>query len=674
MRSLRRSALLLTLLLLLPGGAAEETGSIVFHVAPGGKDTNPGTKALPFASLEKARDAVRARQERGKPVTVLIAGGTYLLERPLVLTPDDSGTKAAPVTYRAAGKDTPVLSGGRAVTGWKETAIGGKTLWVADLPEVRAGHAYYRQLWINGERRARAKHPNKGFLQIAALPPATKKDSRYEGQNTFTFKDGDLRAWDNLSDVEVVVMHLWVDVHLPVVSVDEKTRQASFSAKSLRRLVDGGKPARYYVVNARELLDEPGEWYLDRTTGKLTYWPMPDEKLDAVQAMVARLPDLLRLEGKPESKRTIDHVHFRGLSFQHAEWTLPRDKAGDLQAAVSVPAAVRADGMRHGSFEDCEIARVSGYALHLERGCQDNRVVGCHLHDLGAGGVRVGETALRADLAQQTHGQIVSDNHIHAGGRLHHQAIGVWVGQSYNNRIVHNHIHDLYYTGVSVGWTWGYGKTLARDNKVEYNHIHDLGKAWLSDMGGFYSLGMQPGTVVRNNVFHDIEGLHYGGWGVYFDEGSTDIVAENNLVYRTTHSGFHQHYGRNNVVRNNILALGRHAQLQRSRLEEHLSFTVEGNIIYGKGEQFLLGRWDGPVKLDRNLYWRPDGPIRFGRLTFEQWQKQGHDTHSLIADPLFIDPAKGDFRLKPGSPAAKIGFKMPDFSTVGIRPADRRDR
>src|SRR5262249_23872690 len=198
----------------------------------------------------------------------------------------------------------------------------------------------------------------------------------------------------------------------------------------------------YYVENALELLDEPGEWYLDRKTGRLYYWPLAGEKPDEVEAVVAALTDLVRFEGKPQAKRYVEHVQLRGLSFQHAEAWLPRNDSGDLQAAANVAAAVKGDGVRHCSLTDCEVAHVSGYAVHLAQGCQHNRIAGCRLHDTGAGGIRIGEDAVREDADRQTHDHTLSDNHIHALGRLFAQAVGVWVGQSFNNRIAHNHIHD----------------------------------------------------------------------------------------------------------------------------------------------------------------------------------------------------------------------------------------
>jgi hypothetical protein len=189
----------------------------------------------------------------------------------------------------------------------------------------------------------------------------------------------------------------------------------------------------------------------------------------------------------------------------------------------------------------------------------------------------------------------------------------------------------------------------------------------LSDMGGIYTLGPSPGTIIRNNLFHDIRAYNYGGWGIYNDEGSTGILVENNIVYNTTHGGYHQHYGKENIIRNNIFAFGKAAQVVRSREEDHLSFTFEHNLVYFSEGPLLGTTWsNGHFKLDNNCYYRTDGkPIDFAGSTFEQWQAKGQDAHSIVADPLFESASGGDFTLKPGSPAFRIGFKPIDTSHNG---------
>jgi len=220
-----------------------------------------------------------------------------------------------------------------------------------------------------------------------------------------------------------------------------------------------------------------------------------------------------------------------------------------------------------------------------------------------------------------------------------------------------------------VGWTWGYGPNQSNGNIIEYNHLHSIGKDMLSDMGGIYTLGVQPGTIIRNNVIHDISSFTYGGWGIYPDEGSTGMLIENNVVYRCKSAGFHQHYGRENIVRNNVFALNHENQLMRTRAEEHLSFTFTGNIVYFDQGRLLGSNWTGEgFRMERNLYFDArSGDVRFAGRSFAEWQAAGQDRASIVADPLFVNPAKFDFRVRPGSPAARIGFREIDLSAVGPR-------
>jgi hypothetical protein len=251
--------------------------------------------------------------------------------------------------------------------------------------------------------------------------------------------------------------------------------------------------------------------------------------------------------------------------------------------------------------------------------------------------------------------------------------VGVFILQSGTNLVAHNEIDHLYYTAISVGWTWGYQETPCRENIIEFNHLHEIGQGMLSDMGGVYTLGIQRGTVIRNNLIHDVESFTYGGWGLYTDEGSTGILMEDNVVYHCKSAGFHQHYGQENIVRNNIFAFNREYQLMRTRAEEHTSFFFTNNVVLFDSGELLGGNWQGDrYILDRNVYWdaRPGvkpQAMRFSGTTLESWQSRGHDLHSLIADPLFVAPAKLDFRLNTSSPALTLGFKPILSTESGVR-------
>jgi hypothetical protein len=260
------------------------------------------------------------------------------------------------------------------------------------------------------------------------------------------------------------------------------------------------------------------------------------------------------------------------------------------------------------------------------------------------------------------------DNALHDLGSIYPSAVGVWVGQSSRNTVAHNEIRDLFYTAISVGWTWGYAPNPCDDNHVEYNHLHHIGKAMMSDLGAIYTLGTQPHTTIRNNLIHDVDAFSYGGWGIYPDEGSSGIAIENNIVYRTKSASFHQHLGRENVVRNNIFAFGQEYQLMGAGAEPSVvSLTFEGNVVYFDSGALLDDDWTG-LRFNRNVYWDArGGAVTFAGAALAAWRERGQDADSLIADPMFANPAAYDFTVSPESPVWKLGWKKIDMGSVGPR-------
>ncbi|MCC6239817.1 MAG: right-handed parallel beta-helix repeat-containing protein [Phycisphaerales bacterium] len=675
-----------------------------FYVSPAGNDRWSGKKPSarkgrtdgPFKTIERAQKAVRALKKKGRlstAVKVWLRGGLYELNKPLVFTSADSGTSRLKterlqlpmtITYAAYQDEQPVISGGRRITGWKPARVNGCDAWVCTIPPVRQGKWNFTQLWVNGQRATRPCTDKKRLFQITQLLgkvcwEGTVWQMYDTGQDTFQFKQGDLQDWHNVQDVDFVALHFWIESRIPFAAINVKTHTARLQHKSRMRLTNdsGSEGAFYYVDNVFELLREPGQWYLDRPAGKLYYIPRAGETIETAEVVAPVLPRLAVFQGSEDAP--IRHLNLQGLTFSHNQWVCgPEALTATRQAACHLGGAVAFFQAEHCAMQQCTVEHVDGYAIEINQNSFDVDILSSRVTDLAGGGIKIWHAASGHDrqMADGCQDITVADCQISDGGHYHHQAVGVLVGKCSGTQVIHNDIHHFNYTGISIGWQWGYEKGDSYGNVIEYNHVHHIGHGVLSDLGGIYALGVQPGTRIRYNIVHDVTSRTYGGSGIYTDEGSSNILIEGNLVYRTGTQPFTQHYGQSNMIRNNIFAFGGKTQVNRSVPGPGDDFTLTKNIIYFDNDSGVAidGNWSKiRAVINRNLYFhRRKKPLVFDGGSLKQWQARGLDRDSTVADPLFVNPDKGDFRLKPNSPAIKMGFQPIDFSLVGPRPSPKR--
>jgi hypothetical protein len=605
-------------------------------------------------------------------ITLVLAAQTYWLEAPIVLTPAHSGLPNKPlrIVGTAANGSVTRISGGLPIQNWLVKG----DVWVTDWYARAGGPIALSAIWVDGEFREPARSPNLGYFYTAGKAPDSSdaKGSPISREKTaFKFASGDIQQWPDIDQAVIRTMHSWDVSHNRIAEVEEHAQIANFKLPVSWAFENWGPKQRYIVQHVRQALDAPGEWYLDQQTGLLYYRPRSGETPDSVEVVAPRFGSILELKGDPSKGKFVDHVLVEHLTLAHTNLPIPEKGLRSYQSAHRVTAAFQAWGARHVTLRNCEITQTSNYGVWFGTGSTHNHIEQCRIHHLGAGGIRLGHMKEGATDLDRSGYNTAVHNAIYDGGYVYPEGVGVWIGQSSYNRVAHNAIHDFYYTGISVGWSWGYRKSTAHHNLIEFNHVHDIGKGVLSDMGGIYLLGKSPGTQVRNNIFHDIESYNNNGWGIYADEGSSDILINNNIIYRTKSGSFHQHYGRDNRIQNNILAFAKNGQIERTREEDHNSFFFERNIVYFDNTQTLGSNWSNAnFVIDRNLYFSIAAePIQFDGMSFNEWQAKGHDHNSRIADPQFYAPERGDFTLGKNSPAFDMGFRSIDATLVGPKRA-----
>jgi len=649
------------------------------YLSPSGHDSNPGTADRPLASLTAARDRARELRKAGQvsgPIEIIALPGEYTMLQPLYLTAEDSGTESSPLVFRSESGGMAIFKGGMELKGFEKV---NNRLWRCFVPQVAWHNFYFEQLYVNGKRATRARTPDEGFhfvkgVNETVLEKGTGRSPELAVQkiaiDTADAKFLKSFSGDDFRDALVIFYHNWDNTRKRILGYSDETFSIYTAGQGMKPWNPINTKSRYLIENFKAALDSPGEWFLDRS-GYLWYIPREGETIENTKFTVPLLNEFIVIKGESPEK-PVSYASFENLSFRYSGYLTPADGNEPAQAAAPIGAVVTADFAENISFINCEIAHTGTYAFWFRRAVNNCLVTQCYMHDLGAGGVKIGETILRPSVNEITNHITVDNNIITDAGHIFPCAVGIIIFHASDNRLTHNEISNLRYSGVSVGWIWGYAYSPSKRNLVAYNHIHHLGWGELCDMGGVYTLGASEGTVVANNVIHHVYSFDYGGWGLYTDEGSYGIVMENNLVYACKNSGFHQHYGKENIIRNNIFAFNIRGQLQATRVEEHRSLSFTNNIIYFDKGTLTVNNWHKfNLISDYNCYWDTrTRDIRFGDKSFSEWQKSGKDVHSLIADPGFIDPVRFDFRFKSLSVAKKIKFVPFDYSQAGVYGSD----
>ena len=712
----------ISLLLLFAASSAVAAQSADFYVATNGSDQWSGTSAEPddaksdgpFATLSRARDAVRdLKKTKAEDIVVLIRGGTYQLDQTIVFGMQDSLEGDARITYEAFPDETPVFSAGKEITGW--TKVAEDVPGLSGLSEKARGNVVvadvtqdFRTLFDDDGLLPRAR--STGFIPLEG-----------GSRNRLHFPAGKLKNWLNVSDVEIIVRphHAWITNILPLKSVDEEAQiattaiDATYAMNVLHFLKTTNS---CWVENALDELDEPGEWALNSKEAKVYLWPRNKSAVLAPQ-----LTELIRVEGeidKQGSKDTpVRNISFRGLTFMHGErYQVLADDAGlqhDWDMHDKANALLRLRGTENCSIENCRFRNSGSGAIRVDLHGQNNKITGNVIEQMGGAGVLLcGYGPGTKDVNKNN---LVYNNHIHHVGRIYSHSPGIMVWQSGGNRVANNLIHNTPYTGIILSGCMTQffakkgrelGRTIrrhevvdlpkkltldavrpylhTRDNMIESNEIHHAMET-MGDGNAIYIRGAGAGNVIRRNYIHHLVAPMIMQAAIRTDGGQMDTLIAENLIYKCTSQGILSKL--NNSCENNVVAdiiappRGYYLSLREGPLT---GASIQRNIFYASSTEckFIdeLPAGKGRVSEDRrgralakasdadtdfNIYFCAANQ-KLGEQMLEKEQADGVDKNSLAVDPMFVDPANGDFRLQPNSPAIKLGIKSLDLSNVGL--------
>ncbi len=549
--------------------------NVIWHVSPDGLDSNPGTLENPFKTLERAQEQLRTRLNRQSDVLVYLRGGHYPIDHTIEFESADGGSEKASVTYAAYKNETPILSGGIPIIDWEKQENG---LWTATYEGE-----YFRQFYVNGKRRTRARHPNSGrYFRIKGVD--FKHKELLLGKN-------EIESWPKFDQIEMILQMHWSESllrlqsmslhgHMKVHNVNVTIHPDDAAIFFHRPNPNHRTGQSYHLENCLAFVDAPGEWYLDRDAGRIYYYPLPGESITDFSATVPQLETLLKVEGSLDNP--VRNLTFQGLTFAYSNWKMPGNKpylnvqagfynltadSANNQTVQRPRAAVYMAGAHNVAFKDNRFENLGSVALDMHYGTRKNLVEGNVFRDIAGGGILVGKFMQDSttfihipynpkDKREVSTHDVVQNNLITRTGQDYYGTCAVAAGYVAGLSIAHNTIVETPYSGISVGWGWTDEENAARDNLIENNDISRV-MTVMADGAGIYTLSLQPGTTIRGNFIHDLERSQWASpWpiaGIYLDYksgGTLDnpLVVENNLVdvnpnmpYKGTYAGIVLH-------------------------------------------------------------------------------------------------------------------------------------
>lgn len=565
------------------------------------------------------------------------------------------------ITFESYGNEPARIIGGKILKGFKKDVFNGVECISLYIPQVKNGEWRFTDLYVNGKPAKVARYPKNSTLK-AITTENPDKWALDNGSKWFVaFKD-DLKNIDGIEDAIVSFNHFWIDEHSPVESYDRDTgklvlKYCSRFMITVNYSQNSNSALHYYLENIPTFFSDENEWYLDVKHGMLYYIPEKDCDIDNLEIIAPTVKHFINVCGTNDNK--VVGLRFRNLKFIATKGdyvsispSLSSDDieqkyieyASDSQSCFAAHGAFRFENSESCTIENCDITCAGVHAIEINKGCRNIRIENCRITNCGGGGIKIlGSEYDDIDL-RPTQCNIIRKNIISDCGKHWAAGCGILICHSSQNEISENEISNLEYSGISVGWVWGYKPSSTYGNLIKNNHIHHIGKGRLSDMGGIYLLGRQHGTVVSGNVVHDVTSSNYGGMGIYTDEGASYITIENNVVYRCKDSCYQHHYGMYNTVRGNVFAFAGKSLIEISRREDRPSVLFEENIFISEGEPVYLtengGFLGSDIASSNNTVWDISGkePLmhkhKTGDIYLKKWQDHyGFDKNSKNEKP-----------------------------------------